>query len=314
MKRQQAGIALVTAILVVSLATIAATAILTSANIAIHRTANLQDSEKAWWYADGVESWVKSVLERDLEDNKIDTRSDAWARPVDYLPVDEGFVRGAVVDLQGRFNLNNFATTDTERLKRYVAQFERLLQALEVEDSFQARAVASAVRDWVDADKDPTGFDGAEDPQYLGDDPPHRVPNRWMESVSELLSVKGVTKELYLKLRPHVAALPQTDTPVNVNTATPEVLRSLFKQSNPQLEKFIGEQLDQPIEQPPNYQDRLGLTANDALPEMLSVSSNYFMLRAEAVIGSGRVALVSSLHRPASGAPPIVLGHSLDID
>jgi type II secretory pathway component PulK len=86
---RQRGIALVTAILVMALAVIAATAIMTSSNIAVHRAANLQDSERAWWYADGVEGWVKSVLERDLEDNQIDSLKDIWAKPVDYLPVDQ---------------------------------------------------------------------------------------------------------------------------------------------------------------------------------------------------------------------------------
>ena len=43
MKRRQQGIALITAVLVVALAAIAAAAILTSANLAIHRAQNLQD-------------------------------------------------------------------------------------------------------------------------------------------------------------------------------------------------------------------------------------------------------------------------------
>src|SRR5690606_16912252 len=63
---RQTGIALITAVLVVALAAMASTAILVSAHIAIRRTANLQESELAWWYASGVESWVKSLLERDL--------------------------------------------------------------------------------------------------------------------------------------------------------------------------------------------------------------------------------------------------------
>src|SRR3546814_18522805 len=67
MKRAQHGIALITAIFIVALAAIAAAAILSSANLAIHRTQNLQESELAWWYVDGVESWVKTILLRDAE-------------------------------------------------------------------------------------------------------------------------------------------------------------------------------------------------------------------------------------------------------
>src|SRR3546814_10237267 len=83
MKLAQHGIALITAIFIVALAAIAAAAILSSANLAIHRTQNLQESELAWWYVDGVESWVKTILLRDAEINKYDSLGDIWAMPVD---------------------------------------------------------------------------------------------------------------------------------------------------------------------------------------------------------------------------------------
>src|SRR3546814_19886520 len=103
MKRAQHGIALITAIFIVALAAIAAAAILSSANLAIHRTQNLQESELAWWYVDGVESWVKTILLRDAEHNKYDSMGDIWAMPVAFLPVAEGGLRGGVTGLPGGY-------------------------------------------------------------------------------------------------------------------------------------------------------------------------------------------------------------------
>jgi general secretion pathway protein K len=321
--RRERGIALVTAILVVSLATIASTAILVSANVAVHRAANLQDSEKAWWYAVGVESWVKSVLQRDLEDNSTDTLKDVWARPENVFPVDEGVLRGTVIDLQGRFNLNNLGTPDAALHAFYAAQFERLLGGIEGADAMQAKAIAAAVRDWVDADSEPTGFDGGEDTDYLSarseSQPPQRVPNRPMASVSELLAVKGMTRELYAAIAGHLAALPQYNTPLNVNTATPEVLRSLARTPNPELDKFVEARVETPAANLGEIQSRGIVRSSDVeaalQAKVLAVASSYFMLRAEASIGAGRVGLHSLIYRPtAQQGAPVVLGHSVDTE
>lgn len=97
---QQRGVALITAILVVTIATIAATAMAVSHQIALHRAQTLQESEMGWWYIEGVEQWVMTILQRDAETTEYDSLDEPWAQPVDYLPVDEGVLRGRLEDLQ----------------------------------------------------------------------------------------------------------------------------------------------------------------------------------------------------------------------
>lgn len=312
--QRQRGIALLTAILVVALAVVASTAILSSANIAVHRTANLNESELAWWYADGIESWMRSVLERDLDDNQYDSLGDVWARPVDYLPIDEGFVRGQLVDLQGRYNLNNLAVTDPQAYKHQSEVFLRLLAGIEGVDAMQAQGLLSAIRDWIDADSEPGGYEGAEDSEYLGVQPPYRTPNRLMESPSELLAVKGVTRELYQRLRPYVTALPQTNTPINVNTAPEALVYALAKEPGPNQKRFVEERLKNPAEKVADLTgERSVYGAGDAPNSMFAVASQFFMLRAEVFVGSGRLALYSFYYRPEQGAP-VVIGRSIDIE
>src|SRR5438128_2572645 len=129
----QRGVALITALLVVALAAIAAAAMLSSANLAVHRSATLSDTERAWWYVDGAEIWVKEILLADYrKDPSTDYLGEPWAHQLDYLPIDEGAMRGGVVDLQGRFNLNNLGGSPSDpndqQWIKYKDQFERLLQ------------------------------------------------------------------------------------------------------------------------------------------------------------------------------------------
>ncbi len=319
-RQQSRGIALITAMFVVALATIAAVAMFESSNIAVRRASNLVESETALWYANGVESWVKGILKLDAKNNEIDTLGDIWARPVDFLPIDNGNLRGRVEDLQGRFNLNNLATSDVAQLKIYLLQFQLLLDAVGGDAAIKATGLGSAIRDWVDADSERIDLNGAEDNEYQGLDPPYRAANRPMLSASELLQVRGMTPALYASLRPYVTALPTIGTKINVNTAPPQVLAVLSKTlDRAAMMKFVEARVKNPAK---TAQEVLNGGANsfvgadnDMKPEnQIEVRSRYFGLQAEVFIGSGRVSLYSVYIRPDGGADPIVIAHSTDAD
>ena len=312
--RRQRGIALITAILVVSLAVIAATAVLSAGSLAIQRTATLQETEKAWWYAVGVEAWVGTILQRDAKENRYDALNDIWAQPVDFLPVEQGFLSGRIVDLQGRFNLNNFGVTDPATLKQWQEIFTRLFEQLKLEPQL-ARPISEAVRDWVDADQEPTPYDGAEDNEYLSARAPalpYRTANRFMQSVTELMAVKGMTKEIYAALLPYVCALPVSDTRINVNTAPEPLLRALVEKPSASFEEFVRERAQKPAQTKGQLtNEQIIGSAPDAEAARYDVSSSFFQLRGDASIGNSHVAIYSLIYRPSQGAP-LVLSRSTD--
>ncbi len=131
MRQHQQGVAVLTAIFVMALASIAAASLAYRQNISFHRTEALKHSEQAWWVARGVADWATTLLEKDREDNEIDHLGEFWATPVDYLPVDNGVVTGRIVDLQGRFNLNNLASAEV----LYADIFKRLLLNISLDSS-----------------------------------------------------------------------------------------------------------------------------------------------------------------------------------
>ncbi|MDE0856255.1 MAG: type II secretion system protein GspK, partial [Nevskia sp.] len=155
-----------------------------------------------------------------------------------------------------------------------------------------------------------------------------------MRSISELMLVRGMTKELYAALQPYVAVLPVgissgtptspastgTATSININTAPEPVLLSLAPNVNrAAVEKFMAVRKTQPFTS--NNAATTGEYAfippanggASASQVTMGVNSSYFELQAEVSIGSGRLALYSVMYRPGNSAP-VVLAHSTNTE
>ena len=311
-KRRQSGIALITAVLVVAVAVIAATAMLVTQNVAIHRSSNLRFVEQAWWYGAGVENWVGEILRKDREEgDEVDHLGEDWAQPVDYLPIEGGFVSGQVLDQQGCFNINNL---DGPYAEQAAEQFKRLLGFLEGADPYIAPGLVQAIQDWIDPGLDPRTPGGAEDSIYTGFDPPYRAANRPMQSVSELMLVNGMTPELYQALLPYVCAVPdRNDLRINVNTAKPRVLASLAEGlTEKDGDTLAARQVERPYESTQDFRAEDTLRGKSVDERMISVATGYFLLTGEIRVGNGRVRLYSLIFRESNGTPRL-LAHSKDV-
>ncbi|TDU31586.1 type II secretion system protein K (GspK) [Panacagrimonas perspica] len=330
---RQRGIALITAVLVVSLAVIAATSVLDSGHFAIQRTATLLDSERAWGYAAGAEDWVRTVLDRDQKDNRYDGLDEPWSEP-QTLPVENGAISGVIVDATARFNLNNLGVSDnqtpigsgeqkTTAYRQQLGIFTRLIENIEGARELvtSPEQLAESIRDWIDEDQIPTGG-GREDSDYATLVPPRRTANRPMSSVTELRLIldsmydarSDDARKIYKLLLPYVTALPVDGvTPINVNTADPALLLALDSQGqgNSKLAEFVQSRKQKPLTNDNDVATQLDLSAEMSDPKLVGISSRLFQLRLQAVVGQGRVALYSLIFRPSQGVP-VVLQRSTD--
>ena len=232
--RRQAGIAIVTAMLVVALGSITMVSIAARQQLTLQRERNEGAILLARDLAVSGERFAAALLFRDREAgdrNNTDSLDDDWAQTIPPVPIDENAaIQGCVWDLQGRLNLNNLVDADGNAIAYEVERMQRLFGELGI-----AVNKVQAVLDWVDRDFNATVPDGAEDAYYTGLDPAYRAANAPFVSPSELKLVKGFSPaveeeaEDYALLLPHVTALPTVNgpLPINVNTATPEVLASL---------------------------------------------------------------------------------------
>lgn len=302
---RQGGVALITAIFVVALATIVATALVSATGLAMQRMQNLQDSETAWWYAYGLEDWVAGLLQRRPGQPNIDYLGEQWAQPVANLPYDRGSVSGQLIDLQGRFNLNNLAATGTD-LEYYEQQFRLLLASIPDFPQGDTLNLATRIHAWLTPPV-AAGIPAPDAALYLSLDPPYAPAGQNFLSPSGLLAVAGVTPRIYDALQPYIAVLPEVGTKINVNTAPLPVLLSLAMDVDAgRLSRFVSTRIKEPA---PTVQDLYG-TKLDLLPAdvpqtRVDVQTRYFQLQGYIAVGSAKLNLYSSIRRQAGGVPKV---------
>ena len=292
--QRQQGLDLIIAILAVSMAALAATAMASRQQVDIRRTSNILHMDQANLYVFGGEAWASRILRQDRKNNNTDSRKDIWARVLPPIPVDGGQISGSIQDQQARFNLNSLLLSANRPLARQ--RYERLLDELGLNKS-----LADSLVDWLDADSNVTLPDGAEDGEYLGREPPYRSANRPLASVSELLLIKGYTREVYDKLRPFVCAI-NANTTINVNTAKKEILLTLAKNlSDSDVESIIKKQDDGGFDNLNDFTANSAFTGKSLSADDLSLTSQHFLLTSNVMIGRIQQQVESLLYRDNKG-------------
>lgn len=281
-------------------------------------------------YLLGAEQLAAYVLEQDYqsdeEDNEfIDSTDEPWAQGITF-PLDEGFMQGQLVDAQARFDLNrlatqvtqqNLASNDPARFTEDQRRFIRLLQALDDENPMtesDAIATLEAIVDWIDADDNTFGFGGAESLFYQRFDPPVKIANRPLTSTTELLLIKGMTRELYLALTPYVTALP-SGTGLNLNTAESKVLRTInISTTLAPLPEIDADDII--VERGATGYTDVASFLSGAVPTALAaagtldtdglvVASDYFISTATVQVSRQRRTMLSLMHRNSGVVKPL---------
>jgi general secretion pathway protein K len=296
---RQRGAALITAILVVALATAIAASLTWDLFLDQRRAFGRVAVDQGMMYSLGAESWARQVLREDAQDNNVDHPREPWAMQIAPLPVEGGQIQGRIEDQNGRFNLNNLVDAAGATDPRAVEGFRRLLMALELDTR-----LADRMADWIDRDLEPNFPDGAEDSEYLSRRPPFRAANRPVTSVSELLLVyPELGPAGFARLRPYVTALPR-GTRININTALPEVLLTTSEDFGyREAERIVLDRPDEGWESLEQLGDLIPQDARGAL----GVTSDWFRLSVRADIGTHRFTMYSLLHRAQGGSVSTVL-------
>ncbi|MEE9494019.1 MAG: type II secretion system minor pseudopilin GspK [Gammaproteobacteria bacterium] len=292
--RRQKGVALITAILMVSLATIAAVSMANRQQIDIRRTGNFLHHEQARSFVEAAESWAQVILIRDAANSTIDTLEEDWATTAPVSSVEGGSISGKLVDLQGRFNLNNLydSSNNAEHILS-VDYFRRLLINLNLNQD-----LVDALIDWIDENIEPKFPGGAEDSEYLSRDPTYRASNQYLVNITELLLIKGFDHNIVEKLQPFVCVLPEF-SPINVNTAPAEVLQALGAAlSVADAEALINARGQTGYADTAGFLSQPNATGINA--DMVTVDSFWFRLLGVAAVGQARAEMTSKIQRTAS--------------
>lgn len=133
----------------------------------------------------------------------------------------------------------------------------------------KAETLAAEIVDWQDADSKTTIPSSAEKDEYLTLNKPYPIKNAPFESIDELLLLKDMTTEIFLKVKDYLTILPQNDIfTINANTAPEIVLKAFFhflidQQQSDEWNKDVADSLAEKIVSYRKGDDGIACTADD---------------------------------------------------
>ena len=300
--RHQRGAALLTAMIIVVLIVTLASSMVWQQWRAVQVEVAERARSQSAWILSGALDWARLILREDARGN-VDHLGEPWAVPLaearlsTFLAADknntddgpEAFLSGSITDAQSRYNVTNLV----DQTKGIIdplefAAFERLCQNLGV-DSSVASLIASGLRDALA----PAGSGSNANAPLLP------------QSVAQLswLGVDAAALEL---LAPYVVVLPVV-TPVNVNTASAEVLVAVIKgNDHATAERLLQVRQRTPFEDMAKFAAEVPSLAPLAARPQLSVNSSFFEVRGRLRL-SDRVLEESSLVQRVQGRQVDVL-------
>ena len=326
------GVALISILLVVVIATVLGVKMTTEQHFSINRARNYFDQGKVHQYALGGEELARQILYKDFTDNpQKDVLTEAWASPELKFEFEDGEIEMSIEDLQGKFNLNSLIDAPSAQFSRRVngnrpdiendqtadnarrnstenssgvvnaasaalamKRFRSLLNQQGIDPVF-----ADRIRDWIDNNQDVTQL-GAEDFDYLGLERPYRTGDTPMFDLTELFLVLDIDARTFSMLEPLVTTLPAGVSLINVNTAPSGVIQAIAGSAlSPELaENFtVNRNEREGFDSVESFLQDDSLAGQGISPDGLSVQSGFFKVSVRARVDDRFGYLTSIIQR-----------------
>jgi len=316
---KQQGLAIITVMLIIALMMTLLGFLIEKQHILMRRMANQNAIENGYHVAQGVETWVAKVLTLD-QDRERDHWLEDWAKlgeePIEEVAEENqsfslggdaeeeeerividlglGELKIDVVDLQGRYNLNNLFVEDPIKRQEQKRIFLNLLEILEVGEFDERDRLYGALFDWID-EGDGISANGVESGHYTTKKTPYYAADQKLTSIGELKFVEGFSQNVINKIAPYVTALPIVNAKININTTSEQVLSSLSSGtvvdttsvgiflSQREEEIFAGFDQSQ-INDAVNAVIGVSIS-KPAINDMMQVKSDFFQIEATVTLG-----------------------------
>ena len=229
------GSALITALFIMTLVAIAATAMSTRLQLDIYRTQLTIASDKLYLASQAVTFWAMDTLaihpiKFKNEGHEVGEVAHFPKRLQRAYP--DVIVKGTLYDMQALFNLNNLQD------RKYHALFFKIIRkALPKSEESQRGILLSSIYAWISPYQPDRGQDVFLT-HYLHQHPPYLPGYQPMKSISELRLVRDVNVETYQSLLHYFTVLPTT-TPIKINMAPKAILESLNGLSETQVDELL---------------------------------------------------------------------------
>lgn len=267
----QRGLALIIAMLVAALAAAVTVSLAAAQAQWTAQVANRRDKIQAQSVALAGVAWTRQILDADERTTTIDHPGEPWALPLPATPVENGSVEGRIVDAQSFLNANNLrggAHVAAERRR-----FERLFETQRLQPALLGVLADQAT-------------------------PPLRM--------QEFAAARAMTPEALAGLMRYVTALP-ADTPLNVNTASSEVLAaSIANVDATAMTRLIASRAERPFASLAEFRERLPGGASIGDEAMYTVKSRYFLVSVRARQGDTIAQAHALVDRAGSASSRVV--------
>lgn len=265
MNARQRGVALISVLLIMSLALLATAAMLRSHRLVVQSSALQLHQMQLRQLGLAGETWALQLLQDpELDAQKTINLAQEWARSKPPFEVQDGEVQVSIEDLAGRFNLNAlFKEGQVDQVTQ--ERWSRLLERLKIPAlDLQALQTSS--------------------------------PAGGLSDLSQLRLLPGIDGEVLRRLQPWVALLPK-DASLNINTAPALMLMTLEGMTASIAEAVVSQRPAsiyrsvQAFTQDPLLSG-LGLSSHG-----LGVSSRWFRITVQVALGQSHLRLVTDVER-----------------
>jgi len=243
LRRYQRGVAVVTALLLTTLAITIVASLFWQQQVQVRTLENQRLQLQTKWILRGALDWASVVLRQQLQYTSLDQ---VWATPLAETRLDQYIEReriegeafdaslsGNIIDATSRYNLTNLAQQGQPDLAQ-AAIFQRLLNVLRLDNRLAQRVTVFVAQGQRSAPLAPPGQGTPTFPDDVQDrggptlvvPPANGVPVPLVQ-VDDLLAVEGMTPAIMAQIKPFLIVLPEK-TPLNVNTAPAELLAALI--------------------------------------------------------------------------------------
>jgi len=290
--RRDRGMALIMAVLVVSLLTLIVVEFAYEMRVDAALANNSLLELEADYAVRSAVNTVKALLRNSMLDQMVvpaharaDTLLDEWAE-LNQIEVGDATVYMRVTDEDGKININRLVKPGVSPgLAPDAGLHVKVKQSLvHLYDQFGIDpALVDMLADWIDLDEVPRSELGSESDYYQSGilDVPYRSKNARIDSIDEMLLIHGYTRKLvfgtggFPGLQAYLTAYGGMDGRINVNTAPEPVLNAVLGPENSYVAgRIASERRDQPFEGMSDLKRRLPIGADSS---KLKTSSEVFM-------------------------------------
>ncbi len=290
-KQKNLGSALLSALFIMTLVAIAATAMSSRLQLDISRTHLTIQSDKLYLASQSVTFWAMDALTKNSKKFTSYHEEGPLLSFPQKLQDDYPGVKlvGSLYDLQALFNMNNLLD------KKFQPLGLRLLEhTLENKQDTERKLIVNSLIQWI------IPYQAEHQQQdllnyYLSQNPPYKPSYHAMQSTSELRLVYGIDRMDYKQILPFVTTLPET-TPINLNTAPKTILAILGNGLNAEQVDAIEENRSKKGGVDPNTLALL-LKKLDIPSEQVTLESNYFLAIATATYDDANLVTYTILKR-----------------